>query len=65
MPAWWQARISGLLKYPRSATASSVSVQNSFRLPGHLGQLSPIRAAVRYLVRHNQMVLGIHGDLHL
>ena len=39
--------------------------KNGLRLLGHVGELRPIRAAVRHLVGHNQMMLGIYGDLHI
>ena len=42
-----------------------LGLQYSLRLLGHIGKLRPIRAAVRYLVRHDQMMLGIDGDLHV
>src|ERR1700676_38099 len=42
-----------------------LSLQNTLRLLGHIGKLCPISAGVRYLMRHNQMMLGIDGDLHV
>jgi hypothetical protein len=40
-------------------------LQNSFRLFCNARKLCPIRAAVRHLVRHDQMMLGIDRDLHI
>ena len=64
MPGLWHLRISGLLKYPRSATASS-GLQNSLGLPAHIGELRTIRAAVRDFMRHYQMMFCLGGDLNV
>jgi hypothetical protein len=39
--------------------------QNSFCLLGHVRQLRAIRAAVRHLMGDNQVMLGVHRDLHI
>src|SRR5262245_33106929 len=40
-----------------------LSLQDSLRLLGNVSKLRPIRAAVRHLMCHNQMMFGVYSDL--
>src|SRR6185295_19495386 len=42
-----------------------LGLQYSLCLPGHIGELRPLRAAVRQLMGNDQVMVGIHGDLHV
>ena len=42
-----------------------VDAENGLGLHGHVGKLCPIRAAIRHLVRNDEMVLGVYRDLHV
>src|SRR5919198_62501 len=66
MPASWHSRISGLLKFPGTATRlKRLSLQDSLRLLGNISKLRPIRAAVRHLMCHNQMMFGVDSHLNI
>jgi hypothetical protein len=42
-----------------------VDAENRFSLRRHVGKLCPIRAAVRHLMRDDEVVFRIHRDLHV
>jgi len=61
------------LSFPRCA-AVITPISNGFEFfdtedtlctRGDVSELSPVRASVRHLVRHNQVMLGVDGDLHV
>jgi hypothetical protein len=56
----------------RSAEVSAIgnhlerlSLQDSLRLLGNISKLRPIRAAVRHLMCHNQMMFGVDSHLNI
>src|SRR4051794_28031714 len=54
----WAAEVSTI-----DNSLECLSLQDRLRLLGNISKLRPIRAAVRYLMGHNQMMFGV--DCHL
>jgi hypothetical protein len=42
-----------------------LSAKNVLSLRCHVGELRPIRTDIRHLVGDDEMMLRIHGDLHV
>jgi hypothetical protein len=42
-----------------------INLQNCLRLLGNIRELRTVRAHIRYLVCHDQMMLGINRNLHV
>ena len=42
-----------------------VDAKHGLGLFAHVGELCPIRAAIRHFVRDDEVVLGIDGNLHI
>ncbi len=42
-----------------------LDAEHGFRLAAHVGELRPVRAAIRHFVRDDQVVLSIDDRLHV
>ena len=66
MPASWQAEDLRAAEIAAIGNGLNIlGLQNSLRLPCHIGQLSPILSRWASLMRDDQVMNGIDRDLHI